>query len=86
MRVEVLLFGAASQAAGSDRIGVECEVVSGAVGPTAAEVLAAIASQHPELAFAVEGARLAVNHAFAAPEAAIGREDEVALVSLVGGG
>lgn len=86
MRVEVLLFGPASQAAGSDRIGVECEVVAGASGPTAAAVLAAIASQHPGLAFAAEGARLAVNHAFASPEAPIGVGDEVALVSLVGGG
>jgi molybdopterin converting factor small subunit len=86
MRVEVLIFGPASQAVGSDRIGVECEVVSGAAGPTATEVLAAIASQHPGLAFAVAGARLAVNHAFATPETTIAREDEVALVSLVGGG
>lgn len=86
MRVEVLLFGPASQAVGSDRIGVECTVVSGDPGPTALQVLAAIAAQHPRLAFAVEGARLAVNHAFAAPDAPIGRDDEVALVSLVGGG
>jgi molybdopterin converting factor small subunit len=86
MRIEVLLFGPAAQAAGSDRIGVECEVDSGDSGPRVPAVLAAIAAQHPRLAFAVDGARLAVNHAFAAADASIGRDDEVALVSLVGGG
>lgn len=86
MRLEVLLFGPAAQAARCDRITVECAVVEDRAGPTAAEVLAAIAAQHPELGFAIGSARLAVNHAFASPEAVISSADEVALVALVGGG
>lgn len=86
MRIEVLLFGPASQAAGRDRIGVECAVAGGLAGPTAACVLGAIAAQHPELEFAIVSARLAVNHAFATRETVIEPADEVALVALVGGG
>lgn len=86
MRLEVLLFGPAAQAARCDRITVECAVVEDRAGPTAAEVLAAIAAQHPELGFAIGSARLAVNHAFASPETVIATTDEVALVALVGGG
>jgi molybdopterin converting factor small subunit len=86
MRIEVLLFGPASQAAGCDRIGVECAVAGGRAGPTAASVLEAIAAQHPELEFAIGSARLAVNHAFAPRETVVAPTDEVALVALVGGG
>lgn len=86
MRVEVLLFGPASQAAGCDRIGIECEVPCGGNGPTAAGVLEAIAAQYPQLEFAIGSARLAVNHAFAAPGTVIASTDEVALIALVGGG
>lgn len=86
MRIEVLLFGPGSQAAGCDRIGVECAVAGGLAGPTAACVLEAIAAQHPELGFAIGSARLAVNHAFASPGAVITATDEVAFIALVGGG
>lgn len=86
MRLDVLLFGPAAQAARCDRITVDCAVAADRAGPTAAEALAAIAAQHPELGFATGSARLAVNHAFAAPETVIMPSDEVALVALVGGG
>lgn len=90
MQVEVLLFGDAAVATQTDRVTVE---VSDA--PTVRDVLAALHAQHPSIRFAlpVPGAgRLAVNHAFAQGDHPIrpGRVeqggDEVALVTLVGGG
>ncbi len=86
MRVEVRLFGPASQAAGRDRIDIECTVGPALAGPTAADVLEAMAAQRPELVFAIRSARLAVNHAFATPRTVIAPTDEVALIALVGGG
>lgn len=90
MQVEVLLFGAASLGAKSDRVTVE---VSDA--PKVREVLAALHAQHPSLKFAlppVETGRLAVNQAFAKGDHPIKPGpvekggDEVALITLVGGG
>lgn len=90
MKVEVHIFGAASLAAKTDRVAVE---VSEA--PTVREVLAALSVQHPELRYALppaEKGRLAVNHAFATgdhpirPGSAGRAGDEVALITLVGGG
>lgn len=86
MRVDVLLFGPAAQAAGCDRIGVECGSAGSAGSPTAARVLEALAAQHPALAFALGSARLAVNHALASHDTVIAPNDEVALIALVGGG
>lgn len=86
MRVDVLLFGPLADSMGEDRVAVECEIAPSAPGPTVAEVLAALAVRNPTFQAALSGARLAVNHAFASPEAVIGPEDEVALIALVGGG
>ncbi len=89
----MLIFGAASQGAQSDRLTVE---VSAA--PTVREVLGALHAQHPSLRFAFpppESGRLDVNQAFAAGDHPIkpglpanrgGHGDEVALITLVGGG
>lgn len=90
MRVEVMIFGAAAAAAQADRV-----VVSVGPHPTVRDVLAALHHQHPALRFALpppDTGRLAVNHAFApshrpinpAPPSQGG--DEIALVTLVGGG
>jgi molybdopterin converting factor small subunit len=87
MRVEVLLFGGAAVAARSDRVAVE--VAGEASDVTVRDVLAALHEQHPALKFALpppESGRLAVNQAFATGEHAIHPGDEVALVTLVGGG
>ncbi len=90
MQVEVLIFGGAALAAKTDRVTVE---VSGA--PSVREVLAALHAQHPALKFALpppETGRLAVNQAFAAgshpikPGPLDQGGDEVALITLVGGG
>ena len=53
---------------------------------TVAGVLASLAEQHPSLRFALPGARLAVNRAFASGDAPMAPGDEVALIALVGGG
>jgi molybdopterin converting factor small subunit len=80
MRRDVLLFGPAARTVGRDRITLEAR------GPTVRDALAEIAARHPELAPALGAARLAVNHALATPDTAIGPDDEVALIALLGGG
>jgi molybdopterin converting factor small subunit len=86
MRREVMLFGPAAQGIGRDRIEVSCDAAPGSNGPTVAAVLAAIATQYPELEGSIAAARLAVNHAIAGPDTEIASGDEVALIALVGGG
>jgi len=53
---------------------------------TARTVLDALRIQHRALAFATDGARLAINQRFAQPDSEVREGDEVALISLVGGG
>ena len=79
--VEVLIFGAAAAAIKADRVPVT--VPNDA---SAQHVLDALATQHPTLRAALQGARLAVNQSFAKADTAIKAGDEVALISLVGGG
>lgn len=90
MQVEVLVFGAAAISAKADRVRVEVEEPV-----TVRAVLAALHAQHGALGPAlppIDGGRLVVNHAFEIGEHPIkpggpGRPgDEVALVTLVGGG
>lgn len=90
VQVEVLIFGGAALAVRADRVVVE---VGGT--PTVREVLAALHAQHPALGFALppaESGRLAVNQNFAKgndpirPGLRAQGGDEVALVTLVGGG
>jgi molybdopterin converting factor small subunit len=81
VKVDVLLFGAAAQAAGADRVPVVLERAG-----AAKDVLAALAVQHPGLARMLSSARLAVNYSFAAADMPIGEGDEVALIAMVGGG
>ena len=84
MEVAVLLFGAAATREKSDRV----TVVVGAE-PTVRDVLTALHEQHPDLRFALpsaEAGRLAVNQSFARGEHPIRAGDEVALITLVGGG
>lgn len=84
MEVEVLLFGAAATREKSDRV----TVIVGAE-PTVQDVLKALQEQHPDLRFAMpppETGRLAVNQSFVKGEHPIRAGDEVALITLVGGG
>lgn len=77
----MLVFGAAAEAVGTDRV-----QVSVPDGASAGDVLAAMAAAHPQLGFALPGARLAVNHRFVPPETRVSSHDELALIALVGGG
>lgn len=77
------LFGAATREK-ADRV----IVVVGAE-PTVKDVLRALHEQHPDLRFALPPAdtgRLAVNQSFARGDHPVKAGDEVALVTLVGGG
>lgn len=84
MVLEVLIFGAAALAAKADRV----SIVVGGEGdsPTAGDVAAALGSQHPALGFALRSGRIAINQRYAAPDAPIAADDEVALIALLGGG
>ena len=79
--VEVLLFGPAARAAGSATARVRVPDPA-----TVRGVLQALAAQRPEIAFALPGARLAVNHAFVPADATVRPGDEVALIAMVSGG
>jgi molybdopterin converting factor small subunit len=84
MQIEVLIFGGAALAAKADRVSVTVEEAC-----TVRAVLEALHSQYPALRFALpspETGRLAVNQAFAKGDHAIQPGDEVALITLVGGG
>ncbi len=81
MEVTVLLFGPAAAAAGAGRVAVRMDG-----GATAADVLRGLAEQHPSLAAAVRGGRLAVNAAFVPEGTPVMAGDEVALIALVSGG
>ncbi len=86
--LEVLLFGPAAHAAQASRVPVAVVVSphEHASGPAVRDVLGALGEQHPALRAALSGARLAVNHAFVTPETRVAPGDELALISLVGGG
>jgi molybdopterin converting factor small subunit len=77
----VRLFGPAQDRAGADRA-----TVLAAEGCTCGERLRALGEQHPALVFALSAARLAVNHALAAPDHRPRPHDEIALIALVDGG
>jgi molybdopterin converting factor small subunit len=79
--VNVLLFGPAARAAGADSARVHVPAAA-----TVRIVLDALATQRPEIAFALPGARLAVNHAFAQADALVTVDDELALIAMVSGG
>lgn len=84
MKLEVLIFGAAALAARSGRLSVDVPHPA-----TAADVLAALEAQHPSLAFALKPPatpRLAVNHAYVPPTHTVSPADELALITLLGGG
>ncbi len=81
MQIEVLMFAAAREAAGSDAIQVD--VIDDA---TAGDVMAAIGHQLPELASLLPSCRLAVDNSYIANESAVSAGCEVALIPPVSGG
>lgn len=80
MRVRVLLFGPAADAAGQGAVEVQLDA-----DRTCAAVLDALARMRG-LGPLVPSCRLAVNHEFAPPHRTIRDSDEVALIGLVSGG
>jgi len=81
MHLDVLVFGSAAIAAKADRVRVRL-----GDAPTLADVARALAAQHPAIAFSLQSPRFAVNQAFASLSTPIASTDEVALITLVGGG
>lgn len=80
--VRVAVFGPQAEAAGTTSL--EVSVSTGE--PTASAILAAIAASYPSLAGSLAASRLACDHAFAPPDAAVDLDGELALIGLVGGG
>ncbi|HWC05904.1 MAG TPA: MoaD/ThiS family protein [Gemmatimonadota bacterium] len=78
---QVLLFGPAREAAGSDRAAVEVPVPA-----TAAEVLAALSRAHPGLGDLMPRSRVAVNRRYVDLATRVAPGDEIAVIPPVGGG
>jgi len=81
VRYEILMFAAARDLAGTDRLMVELDppVVAG-------DILAAIAVCEPELRPLLGSCRLAVNREFVANDAPVESVAEIALIPPVSGG
>jgi len=81
MTIRVLIFGALARE-------MSCKEITIAVtaSATVRDINQALAAKHPSKAAFFQSARLAVNHAFAAPGSPVQQADEVALIELVGGG
>lgn len=81
MDVRVRLFGAEAAAAGRDSLTITLTQTA-----TCRDVVEALARTCPPLRGMLPGARVAVNHEFAAPDDPVRPGDEVALIGLVSGG
>lgn len=87
MQFEVLVFGQMATTVAADRVRIH--VVASIDDPTRSTVravLTALDEQHPHVRFGLHSARIAVNHAFANADTPVTERDELALISLVGGG
>jgi molybdopterin synthase catalytic subunit len=82
MEIEVRLFAALKDRAGTDRIRV---TLPAPFTPVAA-LLDAIGADYPTLAPALRSVLVAVNRAYAGSDTLVGRDDEVALFPPVSGG
>ena len=81
MLVDVLLFASAADAVGGPQLTLELEQ-----GATAVDVLAAVRAAAGGVEGVPPGSRVAVNQAFAGPDAVIAPGDEVAVIPPVAGG
>ena len=87
MHLDVLVFGQVATTVAANRLRIH--VVTSAHDParaTVRDVLNALGDQHPGVRFALASARIAVNQSFATADAGVTARDELALISLVGGG
>lgn len=81
MKVEVLLFAAARQAAGCDKLAVELSD-----GSNVGELRRAIAAVCPPLEGVLRNSLIAVNHEYAHENSIVPPQAEVALIPPVSGG
>jgi molybdopterin converting factor subunit 1 len=81
MRVEVLYFASARDAAG-----LPAETVDVAEGCTVGDLLPLLARRHPRLSAGLRSLRFAVGERFAEPGRALSPGDRVALLPPVSGG
>jgi molybdopterin converting factor small subunit len=81
MTIRVLIFGALAREVSCKEITIDVTAPA-----TVRDINQALAAKHPSKAAFFRSARLAVNHAFAKPDAPVQPTDEVALIELVGGG
>ena len=81
MQLDVLLFAAAREAAGTD-----CLQVAVGDSPNAAEVFSTLGQRSPQLAALLPSCRLAVDGSYVADDAVITPGSEIALIPPVSGG
>lgn len=81
MSIEVLLFAAAREAAGTDRVELE-----GQDGGTVRDLLQELATRIPALAPVLPSCRAAVNESFARPDTPVATGSVVAILPPVSGG
>jgi molybdopterin converting factor small subunit len=79
--VTVLLFGPAREAVGRSRTVMELPTPV-----TAAKVVDALSTAHPNLAPLLDRSRLVVNRRYVDGDASVGPDDEVAIIPPVSGG
>ncbi len=81
MRLQVTLFAAARQLAGTESVSLQVSPES-----RAADVLDALGRQIPDLVELLPACRLAVDCQYVGPDAAVGADQELALIPPVSGG
>ena len=81
MQIEVLLFAAARDAAGSDSILIDVRD-----DPRASDVLEAIGYRLPEISRLIPACRLAVDCGYVGGDQAVSADSEIALIPPVSGG
>ncbi len=81
MRIEVQMFAAARELAGRETVLVDVGNIA-----SAADVIAAIGQQIPELTAMLPSCRLAIDNSYVASEATVSASNEIALIPPVSGG
>ena len=81
MRIEVLLFAAVRDAAGSETLTIDF-----AEPPSAADVIRSVGQTLPSVAGLMPACRVAVDSQYVGPDEIISADSEVALIPPVSGG
>ena len=81
MQLNVLLFAAARDSAGSDSVRVDV-----ADDARAGDVLSAIGRELPQIAELLPSCRLAVDCCYVSPDQSVSKDSEIALIPPVSGG